>query len=207
MTSDRHKSLDETPPITDSDNVVLDAAREAVLAVGWRRTTLTDVARRAGVSRMTLYRRWPDMRSLLGDLMTREWTAAMATVTRESHPEQSLREQVKLGVVQVARAIRDDELFAKITHVDPELLLPYLLERRGRSQELVLVLLEPLLGEGQRRQEIRAGDPALIARTLLLTAQGFTLSVQTMTEPGRKGLREADFEAELGLLVERYLAP
>ena len=51
---------------------VLDAAREVVLAVGVRRTTLTEVARRAGLSRMTIYRRWPDVRALVADLMTRE---------------------------------------------------------------------------------------------------------------------------------------
>ena len=39
----------------------LDAARACILDVGWRRTTLTEVARRAGVSRMTIYRAWPDM--------------------------------------------------------------------------------------------------------------------------------------------------
>ncbi|MGI9156879.1 MAG: TetR/AcrR family transcriptional regulator [Marmoricola sp.] len=213
MTSVRHKDLDtlDRPGRLDQrgpEDAILDAAREALLAVGWRRTTLTDVARRAGVSRMTLYRRWPDMGGLLGDLMTREWAAAMTRVTQESHAGGSLLEQVKHGVVHVARAIRDDELFAKIIQVDPELLLPYLLERRGRSQELVLVLLEPLLREGQQRSEIRAGDPALLARTLLLTAQGFTLSVQTMTESGTAGtLTERDFETELGVLVQRYLRP
>src|SRR5256885_12482488 len=59
-------------PRVDED-ALLDAARDCVLAVGLRRTTLTDVARRAGVSRMTIYRRWPDMTALVGDLMTREW--------------------------------------------------------------------------------------------------------------------------------------
>ncbi|MCP2262032.1 transcriptional regulator, TetR family, partial [Streptoalloteichus tenebrarius] len=39
------------PPNRVDDDTLLDAARECVLAVGVRRTTLTDVARRAGVSR------------------------------------------------------------------------------------------------------------------------------------------------------------
>ena len=234
MPSTRHKNREqagrgldgstlERDSLTGQVHAVLDAARESILAVGWRRTTLTDVARRAGVSRMTLYRRWPDMTGLLGDLLTREWTAAMATVTEAPHPEESLLDQVQQAVVEVARAIRDDELFAKIIHVDPELLLPYLLHRRGRSQELVLAMLEPLLREGQRRSEIRPGDPVLMARTLLLTAQGFTLSVQTMTDGGSEMVPEeivkqpsrraaapttvADFETELGTLVHRYLAP
>ena len=205
MTSLRHNTLEHLP---DTDTAILDAARESILAVGWRRSTLTDVARRAGVSRMTLYRRWPDMQGLLAELMTREWTAAMAAVAEGNDPGSSLLAQVRRGVVLTARAIRDDALFAKIVDVDPELLLPYLLDRRGRSQQLVLTLLEPMIRQGQRRKEIRKGDPVMLARTLLLAAQGFTLSVQTMTDPrSEQGLTESDFEDELGLLVQRYLAP
>ena len=37
---------------------ILDAAYELLLAVGMRRMNMADVARRAGVSRATLYRRW-----------------------------------------------------------------------------------------------------------------------------------------------------
>src|SRR5690242_15867496 len=59
--------------VTPRPDPLLDAARESILAVGWKRSTLTDVARRAGVSRMTIYRRWADMQTLLADLMTREW--------------------------------------------------------------------------------------------------------------------------------------
>jgi AcrR family transcriptional regulator len=59
-------------------DLVLDAARACVLAVGVRRTTFSDVARRAGVSRMTLYRRYPDLEALLSALMTYEFGAVVA---------------------------------------------------------------------------------------------------------------------------------
>ncbi|MCW2850996.1 MAG: TetR/AcrR family transcriptional regulator, partial [Nocardioides sp.] len=58
-------------PSGEPGDAYLDAARACILDVGWRRTTLTEVARRAGVSRMTIYRSWSDMQTLLGDLMTR----------------------------------------------------------------------------------------------------------------------------------------
>ena len=45
MSSIRHITVPE-PPLTEADDRYLDAAREAILAVGWSRTTLTDVARR-----------------------------------------------------------------------------------------------------------------------------------------------------------------
>ena len=59
---------------TVEDEALLDATQACVLAVGVRRTTMTDVARRAGVSRMTLYRRYADVTSLMQALMTREFT-------------------------------------------------------------------------------------------------------------------------------------
>src|ERR1700759_5088642 len=74
MTSLRHN--DE--PMREPRDAYLDAARACILDVGWRRTTLTEVARRAGVSRMTIYRAWPDMPTVLGDLMTREWSEVVA---------------------------------------------------------------------------------------------------------------------------------
>jgi len=61
MTSKRHKS--EARGLIPEG--ILTATRDTVLAVGVRRTTLTDVARRAGVSRMTLYRLVPDVTTLV----------------------------------------------------------------------------------------------------------------------------------------------
>src|SRR6187200_486558 len=115
---------DASETVEHPDEALLDAARESIVAVGWRRSTLTDVARRAGVSRMTIYRRWPDMQTLLADLMTREW-AGLVEVGDGTPLERLAR-----GVAAAVTALRRNRLFAKIVQVDPELLLPYLLDRR-----------------------------------------------------------------------------
>ncbi|GAB3262543.1 TetR/AcrR family transcriptional regulator [Alteromonas gracilis] len=180
----------------------LDAAREAILAVGWRRTTLTDVARLAGVSRMTLYRRFDDMGTLLGDLMTREWARMMADV---AIPATSDATAIADEVVAMVGALRANPLFGRILDVDPELLLPYLLDRRGRSQDLVLAALEQRIAAAQPGGGVRSGDPRLLARTVLLTAHGFALSAATMTEADGPDL--ADLHAELGRVVTATLAP
>jgi AcrR family transcriptional regulator len=178
----------------------MDAARESILAVGWSRTTLTEIARRAGLSRMTLYRRWPEMNALLGDLMTREWAGLVDLGPRVANH----RERLVAGVVATVSALRANELFNRIVELDPEMLLPYLLRRAGRSQELVLALLASEIRAGQQAGEIRAGDPDLLARSLLLAAHGFTLSVQTMTGETQD---DAAFDTELTELVDRYLEP
>jgi AcrR family transcriptional regulator len=188
MTSVRH--------IPDSRDAYLDAARACILDVGWRRTTLTEVARRAGVSRMTIYRTWPDMKTLLGDLMTREWTAVVA-----ARPP---GDDLPATVVATVRALRGNELFVRIVELDPELLLPYLLARRGRSQDLVLDLLVDRIEQGQATGEVRGGDPLAIARALVLGAHGFVLSAHTMVDDR---VSEADLDTELAALVTRALAP
>lgn len=191
------------PSIRNTTDRYLDAARECILATGWTRTTLTDVARRAGVSRMTIYRAWPDMQTLLADLMTGEWAGVVSEVAEAGHDAAPL-ERLSAGASRTVAALRRNDLLRKIVEVDPELLLPYLLHRRGRSQDHILGLLEPIIVEGQRDGSVRDGDPTLLARSVLLASLGFTLSTQTMVDDERPV--EA-YDEQLRLLVERYLAP
>ncbi|MFG2132817.1 TetR/AcrR family transcriptional regulator [Streptomyces sp. NPDC048751] len=191
---------------SDSD-AVLDAVRDCVLAVGVRRTTLTDVARRAGVSRMTIYRRWPDVRSLVGDLMTREWVDVATRAMPERRPGTDARSLVVDGLVAGVDAFRAHPLFRKIVDVDPELLLPYVLDRRGASQEALLQLLSDGLREGHADGSVRAGHAERQARSLLLVVQSFTLSLRTMTDEEDADLNSPAFLAELRFILERTLTP
>ena len=194
MTSLRHNS--------SPADAYLDAARACILDVGWRRTTLTEVARRAGVSRMTIYRAWSDMPQLLGDLMTREWATVVAA-TGGVGTEGSPVGRLAATMVATVRALRDNELFVRIVELDPQLLLPYLLSRRGRSQDAILALVEAEIAAGQERGEIRAGHPRLLARTLVLAVHGFVLSAHTMVDDD---VTEADLDAGLRDLATRMLS-
>ncbi|GLW64192.1 TetR family transcriptional regulator [Actinomadura rubrobrunea] len=199
MPSNRHNR-------TTTDDAVLDAARDCVLAVGVRRTTLTDIARRAGVSRMTLYRRWPDVRTIVGDLMTREWIA-VAAAAQPPDDGRPVRERLVESLVEGVRAFRSHPLLRKIVDVDPELLLPYVLDRRGASQEAFLSFFEESLRAGHADGTIRRDHPARQARALLLIVQSFALSLRTMTDDADPDLSEDAFDAELRRILERTLAP
>src|SRR6195952_760682 len=212
MTSIRHKAsaagADASP-----DDAYLDAARSAILAVGWSRTTLTDIARRAGVSRMTLYRRWPDTQTLLADLMTREWGSVVALAAERAASRSSARERITGDVVATVQALRGNELVRRIVDVDPEVLLPYLLDRRGRSQQYVADATAALVEEGQRDGSVRTGDPTTLARAPVLAAHGVVLSAHTVIDdPARRAHASRDvdvshLDAELAHLVDRFLAP
>jgi AcrR family transcriptional regulator len=196
MTSLRHNEVEREPR-----DAYLDAARACILDVGWRRTTLTEVARRAGVSRMTIYRTWADMPTLLGDLMTREWGGVVSEQVDAERSESAVQ-RICDAIVGTVQALRENELFVRIVEVDPELILPYLFSRRGRSQELILELTERAIAEGQATGEIRRESAAGIARALLLAAHGFVLSAHTMVDDA-VSLEELD--AELALMISRLL--
>jgi AcrR family transcriptional regulator len=203
MTSLRHNPVagDDGDVAKEPRDAYLDAARDCILDVGWRRTTLTEVARRAGVSRMTIYRSWADMPTLLGDLMTREWAGVVTEQVSERGPA---IERITRAIVGTVRQLRRNELFVRIVELDPELILPYLFSRRGRSQELILDLTARAVAEGQRDGEVRKGNPVAIARALLLASHGFVLSVHTMVDDEAG---EEELDDELATLIARTLAP
>jgi hypothetical protein len=118
-------------------------------------------------------------------------------------PGSSWPERIAGGVAGTVIALRDNELFRRAVDLDPEWLLPYLFDRRGRSQDGVLEVLTGRIAEGQEAGEVRAGSPAVLARSVVLSAHGFALSLATMTDD--EVAAEA-LDAELAELIRRYLA-
>src|SRR3954467_8381447 len=114
MTSLRHTPQLEEGVEREPRDAYLDAARDCILDVGWRRTTLTEVARRAGVSRMTIYRSWADMPQLLSDLMTREGGSAVADALADEDPDTPTVERLVGDIVGTVRRLRENELFVRI---------------------------------------------------------------------------------------------
>ncbi|PSK85981.1 TetR family transcriptional regulator [Murinocardiopsis flavida] len=187
--------------IRNVDDAILDAARACVEAFGVRRTTLTDVARRAGVSRPTVYRRWPDVSSLVADLLTRELRGILAAAAVERGAV-SVRERLVGNACGVLRGLLDHPLFAKVIDHEPELLATYAFHRLGTSQYAALDLVRPEIEAGQRDGSIRAGDPEALARMVLVVVQHTATSRRLTADAMDDGL----LVAELAALLDGYLA-
>jgi AcrR family transcriptional regulator len=185
------------------DDVLLDAAHASVLAVGVRRTTMTDIARRADVSRMTLYRRHPDVTSLMQALMTREFSVIVEQVEADVAGLADARSRLVAVAVEGAERLTRHPLFLRIVDVDPELLLPYMTQRLGAFQRLVVGVLERRVADGVADGSVAAEDPAAVARTIELALRGFVLHARA---EGAEAGRDAEL-AELRRMLDRYLAP
>ena len=128
----------------------------------------------------------------------------MAELVREIMDTDPVTVTPESPVEQVVGALRDNELFVRIVELDPDLMLPYLLDRRGRSQEALIEILAAEIASGQESGAIHGGDPVLMARALMLAGQGFVFSALTMTD-GRIDVELLD--GQFLHLVASSLAP
>ncbi|WP_431868163.1 TetR/AcrR family transcriptional regulator [Nocardiopsis eucommiae] len=182
---------------------ILDAARACVEAFGVRRTTLTDVARRAGVSRPTVYRRWPDVTALVADLLTRELRRILVAEEVGSGGAASIRAQLVRHAARVARAMLAHPLVTRIVDTEPELLATYTFHRLGSSHRAALELLEPAVAEGQADGSVRGGDPAVLAHLIMVTVQNTVTSHRLLADV----LDHDSLVEELSTLLDGYLRP
>lgn len=181
---------------------ILDAAASCVLAFGVDRVTLAEIARRAGVSRPTVYRRFPDTQSILAALLT----ARIVGVLDETGNQGPGRAALVDRMVTVAARLRHDEVIMAVLHSAPEVAMVYIAERLGTSQQ---ILIDALAGELKLAQEVRQktdrvrpGDPRQLATMCLLITQSAIQSAQ-MVEP----ILDADaLAAELAHALNGYLA-
>ena len=186
-----------------TDVAVLEAARECVATVGVRRTTVADVARRAGASRMTVYRMFPDARTLWSTLLTREFAEVIRHAEAEAAHLSTARQRLVETTAGVVTRVAADPVVRRVLELDPDLLVPYIVERLGQSQRIAMVEFRRMLLEGQADGSIRQVDDNVVAYCLQLVVGSFVLAARVTEHESRT---EAVL-GELRRLLDAYLAP
>jgi AcrR family transcriptional regulator len=183
----------------DLTDQILDAAANCALVLGFDRVTLAAIARHAGVSRPTVYRRWPDTRSVLAALLTRQILGAWRDVPATG----AGRQAVVARIVAVAGRLRRDEVVMRVLHGAPDLAMVYIAERMGASQHALLDLGAGALELAQSDGSVRPGDPRRLAAMCLLITQSTIQSAQLV----QAILDEDALAEELTDTLDRYLKP
>jgi AcrR family transcriptional regulator len=193
--------VSEPDPVSSAmgDNItdrVLDATRAALIRAEGRKITLAEVAREAGVSRPTVYRRWPDVRTLTADLVTRELIGTIADIPARGP---SLDDKVD-RLVAVAEALRRNRLLDILWRDPSSALAPYVFVRLGRSQQAALTILRRAVTDGQHRGDVREGPPDQLAAMVLLICQS-AIQSHAIVEP----ILADQWSVELRHAVHSYL--
>lgn len=178
---------------------ILDAAGECVVAFGVNRVTLAEIARRARVSRPTIYRRWRDTDAVLAALLTARIAGVLDGVPGDGVGRAALVERI----VRVGNRLRNDEIVMAVLHTARELAMVYITERLGTSQQILIDALAAEIKIGQDEGSVRVGEPRQLAAMCLLITQSTIQSAQ-MVAP----LLDAEaLSEELARSLNGYLRP
>jgi AcrR family transcriptional regulator len=124
------------PAVEDFDDTtsqrILDAALALVAASGLRHLTMDDVAERAGVGRMTVYRRFGSRQRLTDALAVRESRRCLNEIAPALDPDRPIEERAADLFVATLRVIREHPLLERLARVEPEALL-FELNRDGSA--------------------------------------------------------------------------
>jgi AcrR family transcriptional regulator len=189
-------SNDESVDVGDR---ILTAAASCVRDFGVQRVTLAEIARRAGVSRPTVYRRWPDTATILAALLTDRITGAWREVPMRGTGRDALVQRI----TAVAGRLRRDELIRTVLRSAPELAMVYISDRLGTSQQILIDVLADEIRKGQLHNSVRRADPRQLAAMIVLIAQS-TIQSGQIVEP----ILDADaLGVELAHTLNGYLCP
>jgi TetR/AcrR family transcriptional repressor of uid operon len=111
------------PPADATSDRILDAALSLSAASGVRNLTMDDVARRAGVGRMTVYRRFGDKAGLVAALAAREGGRCLAELDAAVDLADPIADQIADGFVATLRIAREHPMLNRLARLEPESVL------------------------------------------------------------------------------------
>lgn len=160
------------------DEPLLVAAREEIVRHGLRRATVADIARRAEVSRVTVYRRLGDKDAIIRAVVTREISAFVPGALL-GLADMAAEEQIVELFVAAVLEFQRNEVAQALLEYEPELLLELLDADRSGEMRAIRDATAALLtgvpfGGAQRLLEV-----ALRLTATLLVAPSDVLPLET----------------------------
>jgi AcrR family transcriptional regulator len=168
---------------------------------GVRRFTVDDLARRLGMSRVTIYRRFEKKSRLLEAAFLYEHRRILAEVNARVERCETLEERLIEGFVSILLILRGHGLLNRVLSTEPELILPVLTVRgapvvaAGREFIAAFARHEAEQGGVVFREDQLDALSELLARTVL----SFVLTPQSVVS--------LDTPEEAREFARRYLAP
>ncbi len=189
------------PPADAAGERILAAALEQVEDFGVRRFTIDDVARRVGVSRVTIYRHFPKKDRLIEAVLLHELHRYLRAIDEAIQPYETLEERLVEGFVFALTFLRNHRLLNRLLRTEPELLVPHLTTKAA-----------PILAAGREfiagfaRDEAKRGGLPISDADINGTSEMLARAVLSfvLTPESVLGLRTP---AEIRRFAEHYLAP
>ncbi|NBH11066.1 TetR/AcrR family transcriptional regulator [Amycolatopsis sp. SID8362] len=194
---------DALEQVGDTDPIrvrVLDAALEQFCRLGIQRSTMEDVAKRAGLSRITVYRRFATKDTLVEHVVRREYRRYFDRFLVEIKQAETVADRVVLGFVSSLRAIRGNPLIGGLIAAEPGLLASSMITDDGRTLATVREFVAGQLRREQHAGTVAAGLDVEVVAELMVRVSASFLAIPSQVV-------DLDDDEQLAALARRYLVP
>ncbi len=187
---------------------ILDAATDSFIRLGYRKTSVDEVARRAGVAKGTVYLYFSNKADLLVAALTREKRGFLVRLAPIFEADVHPRERLRLWIRSFVELPGDMPLTARMLGGDREIGIVLdeidanLLEQTERMK---VEFLAAIIGEAMKPTELDPEELRDRARALIATFQSASFFVDDRLRAGLSQGRLADLLSTV--LLEGVLAP
>jgi AcrR family transcriptional regulator len=156
------------PAADPASERILDAALDLAAASGLKHLTMDAAAARAGVGRMSVYRRFADREGLIDALAARESRRCIAALDQAIDPALPVGEGIARGFVASIGLIRSHPLLDRFARHEPEAALTALNASDGAILVMGREFVAARIRDAQSRGELEASVDATQAAELLV---------------------------------------
>lgn len=179
---------------------ILDAALLRFEKVGVKKTTIEDIAKEAGVDRVTVYRRIGSRDDVVQAVITRESAAVLAGLADIATSLDTLDELVAETFILIMRQRREHAMLNRMLSLEPDKILPRLTIDGAPVMAMSVAATIGVLEEAVRRG-LLPDHPDLAARAEVVCRVVHSLFLAPATAI------TLDTDDQLGEFARTYLAP
>ena len=179
---------------------VLDAALAQFEDLGIRRSTIEDIARRAGIDRVTVYRRVGSKDDVTQTVIAREVHRMMEEVVAASASLPTFEERIAVAFTTAIQHARQNTLYNRLLALEADTVLPHLTTEGSPLLAIGVAATVSLIEQAQRDGILgQVDDPQAIAEILVRVVHSFVLTSH--------GVLSLQSDAQLSDFARSHLAP
>ncbi|MGC4933595.1 TetR/AcrR family transcriptional regulator [Gordonia sp. DT30] len=184
----------------DIRNRILDAAREQFSSFGIRLSSMEDVARRANVARVTIYRRFPNKDALVEAVTLLEFRKYFDQFLVDIKAAPTVSDRVVLGFTSSLRAMRNNPVLGGLLLADPHILASSMIGDGGQMVSVVRQFVADQLRREQTAGHVGTGvDVDLVAEVMVRMSASFLAIPSSIVD--------VDDEGQMANLARWLLVP
>lgn len=187
----------------DEDEIsvrILDAAFAHITAHGFQRATMDEIARRAGVARITVYRRFATRDVLVERVCRREFQRYFGQFLLDIARAQTAADRVVAGFVSSVRTIRANPFIRRLLDPDDDAAAALMVSDHGRTLDVVRQFVAAQLRREQAAGTVAAAlDVDRVAEVMVRIAASFLIFPSHVVD--------LDDDAQLAGIARDFLVP